>query len=278
MPQSTSNSSQPPPSPPPPAPLNYGIRTLVGNWNEAAQRRAAQAAAHAERFRTKTSLLDHTEALAEHFLGDVELEAPCDRLHDGACVQLCAIDYRPARIVPPQPMMLSLYVPIHRLRQQRRLSADCAVSVAPPSTATTAAGQRRNSFVIRRVDSSPAGERPELRYGDMFELQLVENDPETGHPLVLFSSPKMLNLMQLAGAGGTGVDTRNGHSEITQSLGVCKRLPDDGRRRSGGSSHFKRTSECWSHDVPSLHCRWKVQHVTPNVRYEMEGEPVPVRW
>lgn len=99
-----------------------------------------------------------------------------------------------------------------------------------------------------------------LRYGDLFELELVERDERTDDALLLYSSPNNI-----------------GVSSDKPQVGVCRCRPaeqPDALCPPADSSGCVATE---LYDIPSLHCSWKVLHIDPRWRYEMEGEPVEVR-
>lgn len=157
-------------------------------------------------------------------------------------------------------MVLSLYLRAAQIRfeQLNRLSHRCAVSVAAAPKSC-----RRNAFRLRRPrhqEHTPTDQSDDqlLLYGDLFELELMEADERTGDALLLYSSPKNLNCIA-----------------DKPQVSVCRCRPAEMAKYRcppavGGcvDEHL--------YDVPSLHCSWKLLHIDPNLRYEMEGQPVKV--
>lgn len=223
----------------------YSSKTLINNWNEDQFLLQSLTASYVEKLRTSKSLLEHTKSVVEHFYEDVQLEAPCTYISYGATIQLCAIDFRPSgAAAAAEPLMLSLYLDANHMRRTPyHLTQHCDVSVAPGERPC-----RRNTFVVRSADARERLGEP-LRYGDAFNLQLTEPDAN-GAPLVLYSAPQTVSRLD--------------GSCPSMSLGVCQRHERSDEHRLGLSV------------TPPLHCNWKALYIQPNLRYEMEGEPVPV--
>lgn len=96
-----------------------------------------------------------------------------------------------------------------------------------------------------------------LKYNQDFRLECIANiDPSENKSLFVYSSPKTVSICNVAKSAYNFY--KNG--EINQSVGVCYQslLPN-----------------CAS-EIPTIHCNWKCLNRVPNLRYETEGDPVPV--
>ena len=221
-------------------------------------------------------LVQKTARLYEKFLAPAQLSAPTTYVSFDQAIQLIACDMPNIHSTLKGPLALSVVANEPHINRCQEIDQHCAITCAPSSRPTA-----RNTFIIRKssmrhqrqqcrtneaanseITTDKSSDCQYLKYGQDFMLECYDSKQK---PLMLYSSPK---------SPFTSSDSDyvfKVHGEMKQSVGLALQNANDvGEKFTNG--HITDAS------IPSKFFHWQLYHINPEIRYEMIGENIPVRY